>query len=210
MLIANDQLKKILVDSNIIAEKEWNAALHNAERRRRDIGDILIERGLINAQYLYESIADFLKVPFVDLKRVVVELKALAVLSEESLLEYHAIPFKLDKKTLHVALLDPTDKKTISAIERQTKTKVTAYLTTHKSFTHALRLHQKSLADEIQEMIEQAKTDNYPTNTIVDTILSYAIISGASDVHVEPLSDALLIRFRIDGALHDVDHAGKF
>lgn len=215
MLIARDQLKKLLLGSGIVNDAEWNDAVYNADRRRRDISDVLIERGVINSKYLYEIVSDFLRVPFVDLKREKIDVKALEILSEEEMIEYKAVPFKQDKKNISIAFLNPGDKKKIQAIEAEKKIKIIPYLTNDAGFLFAIRQKQKNLSDEIHAIIDQYRVsrghdknleqvDDYPIATIIDTILSYSVISGTSDIHIEPLSDALLVRFRIDGNLRDM------
>jgi len=216
MLVSNEKLGSLLVKSELVTQADWDAVVKNALRRRRSVEDVLVERGMISLQFLYELIAEELKVSLVDFKRVVIDKAVFGGTSEEVVTKYEAIPFKKeDKKTIAVAFVNPTDKEAVAAMERELKGKITPYLTTKKSFIFGLRAFQRDLSGELDEIlapfqVTSTKSDKktpaqveYPIVKIVDTILAYAVMLNASDVHFEPLADALLIRMRIDGLLHD-------
>jgi type IV pilus assembly protein PilB len=212
--VPEEKLRKIVLDTGLVTDEAWEDARKNAARRRRDVAEVLIERGLVGSQYLFDLLSEHYGVPFVDLRRTKVDRDAVALLTEDAMNELKAVPFAApDKKTLDVAMLRPDDKATIGRLEKATKRKIRPHLTSKKSLQFAVRLYQRDLAGELHEILrvgEEAKKgsardeERYPVIKVVDTVLAYGVMSGASDIHLEPLADGFLVRFRIDGQLRDM------
>jgi type IV pilus assembly protein PilB len=123
-----------------------------------------------------------------------------------------------------VAMLEPGDLQMIEFIKKKAGLKVLPRLTSQESIKNVLRQYQKSLQAEFGELIEKeakiisvpeqgeeemAKEDlekaaeELPIVKIVDTLLKHAILQKASDIHIEPLEKEVVVRYRIDGILHD-------
>lgn len=216
MVVGNDQLKKIVLGAKLVTPEVWDAVLQNAERRGRDVESVLIEGGHVGSAELYERVAEFLKVPYVDLRKEKIDFNVLKLLLEKTVIEHKAIPFrKPDDSSLDVAFLRPQDTPAIDEIQKVTGLKVRPYLTGKKSFAYAYRLYQRDLAVELEQVLDDESPKSgrgkarktpqeFPVVKVLDTILTHAVMADASDVHLEPLSDALLVRFRIDGILRDM------
>ncbi len=129
---------------------------------------------------------------------------------------------------LEVAMLDTDDLRAVNFIKKQTGLKILPRLTNEESIKNALKQYHKSLKEDLAGIIdedaarlsigggdssvnfgqavsadEQKLADQVPAVRIVDALLQHAIVQGASDIHIEPHEDNLLIRYRIDGILHD-------
>lgn len=210
--IDQEELKKILFDTKIIKEEDWKEAEENAHRRRRGIEEVLIERGFLNSRYLYEIISDKMKVPFVNLRKKKLDHEVLNTIDEKTARKAKAIPFALEKGKLKVAFVNPQDKLKLDLVKKVCKKKVDVYLTSYKNFLFASRLYQKDIQEELNQILNDKvlKVDGKPTEVeipiikIIDAILESALFEQASDVHIEALPDAVVIRFRVDGDLHDV------
>ncbi|MBU1202789.1 Flp pilus assembly complex ATPase component TadA [Patescibacteria group bacterium] len=210
--ITQEELKKILLDAKVIKEDDWAEADDNAHRRRRGVEEVLIERGFVNARYLYELVGDFLKVPYVNLRKRKLDPEVLKIIDEKTARSAKAIPFNLEKDVLKVAFVDPREKAVISAVKSMSKKKVEPYLTSYKNFLFASRLYQKDIQDELNKILDEKilKVDGRPAEVeipiikIIDIILEAALFEQASDIHVEALPDAVVVRFRVDGHLHDM------
>lgn len=210
--ISQDELKKILFDNKIIKEEDWKEAEENAHRRRRGVEEVLMERGFLNSRYLYELISDKMKVPFVNLRKRKLDHEVLNVIDEKTARKAKAIPFALEKGKLKVAFVNPQDKVKLDLVKKVCKKKIDIYLTSYKNFLFASRLYQKDIQEELNQILNDKvlKVDGKPTEVeipiikIIDAILESALFEQASDVHIEALPDAVVIRFRVDGDLHDV------
>jgi len=99
----------------------------------------------------------------------------------------------------------------IESIRRKTNKKIILNYSTPKNIQDALLLYQKDATtifkNIIDENVASAKSNDKvepPIIKIVDTIIGYAEQKKASDIHIEPLDDISLIRFRIDGMMTDI------
>jgi len=210
--ISQEDLKKILFDAKIVKEDNWKEAEANAHRRRRGIEEVLMERGFLNPRYLYELISDNLKVPFVNLRKRKLDHEVLNIIDERTARKAKAIPFALEKGKLKVAFVNPKDKTKIDLVKKVSKKKIDVFMTSYKNFLFASRLYQKDIQEELNQILDDKilKVDGKPTEVeipiikIIDAILESALFEQASDVHIEALPDAVVVRFRVDGDLHDV------
>lgn len=210
--ISQKDLKDLLFGLRLVKEEDWESAEKNAGRRRRGIEEVLIERGFFNERYLYELIGEQIKTPYVNLRKRRLETEILNIMPEDVVKKARAIPFDLQGKNLSVAFVDPKDKASVSMVKKATKKTIKPFLTNYKNYVFATRLYQKDIKDGLAEILNPkvtksknavAKKADIPVTKIVDAILEYAIFEQASDIHIEALPDAVVVRFRIDGDLHD-------
>ncbi|MFA6604588.1 MAG: GspE/PulE family protein [Patescibacteria group bacterium] len=210
--ISQDSLKKILFDAKVIKENDWKEAEDNAHRRRRGIEEVLTERGFLNPSYLHELISDYLKVPFINLRKRKLDHAVLNIIDEKTSRKAKAIPFALEKGKLKVAFVNPNSKEKVALVKKASKKKIEIFMTSYKNFLFASRLYQKDIQEELNQILDSKilKVDGKPTEVeipiikIIDAILESALFEQASDIHIEALPDAVVIRFRVDGDLHDV------
>ena len=214
--VPQKKVKEILLKAKIIKEEDWVDAEHNAQRRRRGVEEVLIERGFFNERYLYELIGDTLKIPYINLRKFKLKPEVLEVLDDKIVRVAKAIPFEIDGKKLKVAFVNPADKKSVDLVKKASKYKVIAYITNYRGFKFAVRLYRKDIKEEINKILEdkQAQADekgkakkedkaDVPIIKIIDAVLESAMFEQASDIHIEALPDAVVVRFRVDGELHD-------
>ncbi|MEK7166318.1 MAG: GspE/PulE family protein, partial [Patescibacteria group bacterium] len=101
------------------------------------------------------------------------------------------------------------------AIARKTQQKVSVYLATERDIDGVLQLYRKDLQQTFDELLQDEITrtsttmDDAPIAKIVDLLITYAYRDKASDVHIESEEKNSLVRFRIDGILHDVLYVDK-
>jgi type IV pilus assembly protein PilB len=225
MLVQESKLKKFILDSGLVSRTEMSAAEKEAEKAGGSIGDVLIKEGKISPDDLRRVQAYILGVPFVDLKGQKIDFGTLSLLPEPIARKHNIIAFRKTASGLEVAMLDVDDLEAIDFVRKKVGLRILTRLTDEGSIKSALLQYQKSLKAEFGEIIQQeaqsVKTlaedpdnpmsekdlkklaEDLPVVRIVDTLLNHAIIQNASDIHIEPMENQLLIRYRIDGILHD-------
>src|SRR3989339_1536301 len=209
--ISEEEIKKVLLVQKVITETDWEDAKKNASRRRRAIEEVLIERGFFNEQFLYELLGDLIKIPYANLRKIKLEPETINLLEEKIARSSQAIPFAVEQDKIKVAFVNPLKKEVIEAVMQALKKPILPYLTSSKNFFFAAHLYEKNITEELHEIINQKFKQvqgtpsqlDLPIIQIVDVILEYALFDQASDIHIEALPDAVVIRFRIDGELHD-------
>ena len=223
MRIEPGRLKAFLLDAGLVAKDRFESALKRAEKTNQDVGDVLVSEGLLNKEELIKLQAYILGIPFVDLKKEIVPREILSIIPEPIAKKHNIVPFKKNGKDLEVAMLDPEDLRTIEFIKKKADLRILPRLTTPDSIKNILMQYQKTLEAEFGEIIkkeaegishipeeltEEKKelekiAQELPTIKIVDTLIKHAVLGRASDIHIEPTEKEVVVRYRIDGVLHD-------
>ncbi len=210
--ISQEELKSILLKAGVIKDTDWQEAEKNSQRRRRGIEEVLIERGFFNERYLYEIIGDAIKIPYVNLRKRRIDPEAIAQLDAKVAEAAQAIPFAIDKDVIKIAFVDPRNQQNVEAVQAALTKPVKIFMTSQRNFAFAFRLYQRDIKEELYNIINSVTSDgvrggheqvDVPIIKIVDAVLEYAMFEQASDIHIEALPDAVVVRFRIDGDLHD-------
>jgi len=214
-------LKKILVDAGIISTTDFDSAKKQSADQNQLLEDFLVERGLINDEQLGALIADEIGIPFVNLRKTKIPEEILDIIPEIVAKTRGVIIFGRTSEGLKAALSNPDDLEIREFIERKTGEKVFPYFATRRDINEALRFYKKELKEELemlvgrslkelQEKVNQPEAISLPVTKIVDLILTSGYENRASDIHLEPYVDKTVLRFRIDGVLHDVLVLPKF
>ena len=224
MHVSEGELKEFIIDSGLVAKKEIDDAALDAEKRGRPLGDTLVSRGSLSEDALRRIQAYVLGIPFVNLKEHRIPTDILAFIPEPIARTHNIIAYKKKDDSLEVAMLDVDDLASIDSVRKKTGFKILPRLTDTESIKYALLQYQKSLKDEFGDIISseagkisvvaegnkdlsgddlKKMAEDLPIVRIVDTLLRHAIVQGASDIHIEPMEAEVLVRYRIDGILHD-------
>ena len=225
MFIEDTQLYKFILDSGLVSKDDLENAKEESDKNGKRLGDILVTAGKITADNLRRMQAYVLGIPFVDLKSRKTPIETLALIPEPIARGHNIVAFKKTDTTLEVAMLDVNDLSAIDFIKKKVHLKILPRLTDSESIKETLVQYQKSLKAEFGDII-QKETDtikmvseergeanseddlkkiaeDLPVIRIVDTLIKHAILQNASDIHIEPMEDQVLVRYRIDGLLHD-------
>ncbi len=225
MRIKDAQLKRFVIDSGLVPRKDVDAAEKVALEENRTLADALVSSGVISEDDLRRVESYVLGVPFVSLKNIKIPFEVLSLIPEPIARNHNIIAFKKEEGALEIAMLDTADLPAIDFIKKKVGLKILPRLTDTESVRAALLQYQKTLKDEFGDLIARESSalqviadgdgsdvseedlkkmaEDLPVVRIVDTLLRHAIIQGASDIHIEPMENELLVRYRIDGILHD-------
>lgn len=225
MYVNETQLKEFSLDSGLISLSDFSVAEQDAQKKNTSVGKILVSKGIITDDELRRIQAHILGVPFVSLEGQKIPFDVLSLIPEPIARNHNIIAFRKNSdKELEVAMLDTDDLPAIEFVKKKVGMKILPRLTDTKSMKSVLLQYQKTLKDEFGEIIrresetikempegdqddESSKlkemAEDLPVVRIVNTLLKHAIIQNASDIHIEPLEQEMLVRYRIDGILHD-------
>lgn len=209
------QILEIIKDGQLLTTEETTNAVAKAKEAKLDLADYIIQKNLIDEASLYEAAANFFKLPFVDLKNVIIRRDVLSIIPEPIVQAHHIVSFEKKDGGFKVATTDPYDVQTLQFIEKKTGLKPEVYLTTPTSIQTVLKQYHKGLKAEFKDITDEKKdgasaaslkelAEDLPVIKIVDTLLEYAVYEGASDIHIEPIEQGMVVRYRVDGILRDV------
>ncbi len=225
MRIQDEQLKRFVLDAGLIKKSDIAAVEKVAKDERRTLAEALIAHGHMTEDDMRRVESYVLGIPFVSLKNTKVDFEVLTLIPEPVARTHNIIAYKKTENELEVAMLDTADLPAIDFVKKKVGLKILPRLTDTDSMRTALRQYQKTLKDEFGEIImkdasalkviaeeggeELSEKDlkkmaeDLPVVRIVDTLLRHAIIQGASDIHIEPGEEEVVVRYRIDGILND-------
>ena len=213
------QLKKHLTQDGLLAPERFDALVDEAERKHQNIIDILVSEKVADAPYLQNLIAKLLGVSLANLGDRTIDEELMKLISEDVARQRQIILFGRELDGAYdVAMADPSDLETISFLTQHLKAQVRPFLATPEDLNRGFSVYGLKSAGDFKKVIEenvqeslrsQTKTSeeaaaDLPIVAIVDNLLSYAISLRASDVHIEILEEATLVRYRIDGILSEV------
>lgn len=201
MLIANEQLKSLVIKNNLIDEKGFSEIEEEAKNSDYSIAEALVEKDIVSDENLGILISDFLKYPFIVLAKVTIPPDVLNIIPEKIARRKKVIPFKRDAEGVKLAMADPSNKDLVQMISKKIGLPVATYLATEQDIRNALGIYRKDLQNTFDQLV---KASEIPMSKIVDLLINYASQDKSSDVHIEPQEKESLVRFRIDGILHDV------
>jgi type IV pilus assembly protein PilB len=223
--IQDAQLKRFVIDSGLVPRAELEAGEEAAKKSNKTLAETLVSAGALTDDDLRRIESYVLGIPFVSLKGKKIEFAILSLIPEPVARNHNIVAFKRNVDSLEVAMLDTADLPAIDFMKKKLDLKVLPRLTDTDSMKHALRQYQKTLKDEFGDIIMketaalspvaegegenlskedlEKMAEDLPVVRIIDTLLRHAITQGASDIHIEPMETEVLVRYRIDGILHD-------
>lgn len=225
MRIDDSQLRSFILDGELISEKDLTRAEEEAAKTGKSLHEAVLNLHLVPEAELRRLEAYIFGMPFIDLTKETIDPEVLHLIPEPIARRNSIIAFRRTTKELEVAMLDPDDIQTIEFIKKTAGLKILPRLTTPESIQAVLKQYQKSLEAEFGEIIKKEAggvrivgeggatpedpedlkkmAEDLPIIKIVDTLLRHAILQMASDIHIEPSEKDVIVRYRIDGILHD-------
>ena len=216
----------LLAATNLLPEDKLNVVRGRAGQG--SLARAIVDEGFAASEGLARILAARHHLPLVDLPLTGVDKQAAELVPLHVLERAIAVPFALDADTLRVAVADPADLHTIDELRLASRHQLELSVAAREDIlTELRRLSRASEAfgaraaiaeEEALFEAEQEEADDLevedgiseaPLVRLVNSIIFQAAEDGASDVHFEPQEDALAVRLRIDGVLHEVQRIPK-
>ena len=214
-----------LVKQGIISADDLKRVMRLQEEQHTSLVRLIVELGFVSEDDLLPVLSEHLSIPCVSLKDFpTTSLSASRLISTVEFLKLARIaPLKVDGDELQVATTDPTDLTRFHAIEIATGLKVRPFLAKEKDILARIGVESDegasadaasggsatqefgALGDEEDVEYLRDMASEVPVIRIVNQMISRALESRASDIHIEPYESELKIRYRIDGILHDME-----
>jgi len=211
MYLDPDKLVELLKKNGLITDEKITDVLSFAKNSRLSIEEALIEKDIITDEQLGMLIADYYSIPFVSLSKLSIPDDIARIVPERVARKQKIVAFDRDETGIKLAMADPSNKELQTMVARKTGMKIIPYFATERDIYGVLRVYKKDLQKTfdtfIKDHLEKSGRiilNDAPVGKIVDAIINYGYHDNASDIHIEPQEKNSLVRFRIDGVLHDV------
>ena len=216
---ATDRLSQLLIKNNVIDEKQLAAALERQKESGSSLGRVLLEMGVVRENQLAEVIARELGLGYVDLLEYKINIQATTSIEESTAQRYTCIPIDFEEGKLVVAMADPTNIYALDDIRLSTGYEVKPMVSAREDIISAIQRYYHLDTDVVEEALEGKEldevegisgvVDDTPLVRFTTTMIAEAINRGASDIHIDPRENEVLIRYRIDGVCQEIKRAPK-
>ncbi|MFP4176159.1 MAG: GspE/PulE family protein [Candidatus Brocadiia bacterium] len=227
-------LGQMLLQKDLIDQDQLERALEYQEKSSEDLrlGEILRKFGFVEEEDILQCIGEQFDVPVVDLSTMKPKESAIDSVPQNTARMHHIVPVKERNGTVTVAMPD-VDLCTIDNLQFILNKEVKPVLASPDQIDRAIEKYYESEEEstvdtmlrefteselsfaeveqggEGEEGEEEAEEDDAAVIRLVNLIIGEAVKARASDIHIEPLSERIRVRYRIDGVCQEVESPPK-
>ncbi len=224
MKISDSLVEKLLIDAGKTTAPKLEPLKEQAKTEKTSLQEVVIADGLVSEAELTKIYAKEIDVPFADLNPKELKQEILKIIPERIAKRYRAVLFGVsDQGEELLAMEDPDDIQAISFLQKQLGSDIKVHIAPSSVIAKALDqyddenvssdltsvLDEESENEAEEEVSEDEITEDSPIAQTVNLIIEYAIKSGASDIHIEPRENHVLVRYRVDGILREANKLPK-
>jgi len=228
-------LGEILYKAGLVKKQALIDAIKASKANHKRLGQILLEQGLIDEETLTKAIARQFGLKYVNLDRTVIPPDAMKLIPEDLIKRHNVLPFGMDNGRLKLIVSDPLDLDTMDAIRFRLNAELDSYLASPSKIRsyiqESFEKEEKQEDDRLKHSIDATATelaeaghelqaealraeaagddDEGPVVRLVNLIIDNAYYLRASDIHIEPMSDRVRVRYRVDGVCFEKDNIPK-
>lgn len=219
----NKRLGEMLVDAHILSQDKVEEAVKLQANSGKRLGAVLLENGYITETQLIDVLKIQLGIDFIDVNKETIDPSMASIVPKSIAEQYHVVPIKLEKDKLILAMEDPLNFRALEAVKQITKYKVTPYIAYASAVERAILVlyenegasiaieqmkQERGIDATFEEVAKQSdvtsKSSAAPTVKLVNSILERSLVEGASDIHIEPRENDMVVRIRVDGRLNQM------
>ncbi|WP_442511210.1 GspE/PulE family protein [Novipirellula sp. SH528] len=225
---ATREFTDLLLKKGIISLDQLTEAEGVAQTTKADVGDVLVQMEYATPEEVALALAEFHKIPFVDLREERISESVIELIPESVARENTILPFSSDEDgTLRILISDPFDFATVEKLRFILNRKIETALSPKSAILGAINQYYGQVEGESADSMLQEFTDtaidftetsddsgggggggdetiddtSAPVIRLVNLMIQEAVQLRASDIHVEPFEHRVRIRYRIDGVL---------
>ncbi len=220
------RLGETLVDAGYITETQLEQALQYQKNSEKKLflGETLVDMGLITEEEILEELSRQLQVQVLGMEQLNSTAEVIAIIPREIAVKLNLIPLHIVDEVLYVATDNPLNYYGFQELEDQIGKQIVPYLAKREHIAIAIEqayanknlfnvvneanqlygreYQEKDQSETYQQMMD--RIDSSPVVKLVNSILTQAVTMLASDIHIEPKQNNVLVRFRIDGDLIEI------
>jgi len=236
MATPHKRLGEMLIESKMLQQDELEAAIAEQRSSGQMLGAVLIRMGYLREDQLMNLLQRQLGLPLVDLDNTPADEQALAKVKEDMARKYLALPLEIEgRKTLVVAMADPLNVAALEDLRFHAGMFIQPVLASPTQLAEAIDryYHLDTSMNEVVQSIIQSESEvvvsavaeseerqaieelmreaeGRPIVRLANWLLHRAVEDGASDIHIEPQNNELVVRFRVDGLLREEQRLPKW
>ncbi len=213
------RLGDLLIQHGLISQEQLNTALDEQGRTGRKLGAVLIDLGYVAESQMLNQLADHLHIPFIDIDKIKINPDIVKKLPEIQARRYRALVIEESEHSFMLGMADPSDLNAVDAIGGLlpktlelgivSESQLSSAHDNYYRKTEEIASFAEELAQEYDGQHEFSITSDLgedqdtAVSRLLQSIFEDAVMSKASDIHIEPNEDVLRIRHRVDGVLQE-------
>lgn len=227
-IMAYRRLGELLIAAGMITEEELNRGLELQKGTKERLGTVLISNGIITESELIEALQMQLGIEYIDLTKINIPIEMAQAVPKNIAKQYQVVPVKMVKGEIFLAMSDPLNFYAIEEVRKAARKRVVPMVATAAAIEYSIQIlyGNEGAARAIEDMKREAGdgdgttpgpdaafVSNYlgedtinsaPTIRLVNSIIERAVTERASDIHLEPHEQEMLVRMRVDGMMRDI------
>lgn len=213
---AEERIIDLLINEGLVDYAVVDNIRQRAIAEGKSVIDELIVHKIISGDMVSHATAIIVGVPYVELKNITIDQEILGKIPHEAALRVMAVPIGEKDGVLNVAMLDAGNVQYTDYLSSLANQPIRVWMSSERGIREAIDQYHgdfSGVKDAVRETAVddvEAQSDvktivqDSPISKALTTILSYAAKTKASDIHIEPLENSLIIRCRIDGVLRKI------
>lgn len=200
----------ILLEAKVITQAQLKDALEHQEKSER-LGETLTRLEYATEMQILKALEDSTGVQRVSLSNFTIDEQTLSMIDEAFCRRHTIIPLRIEGRNILFATSDPLDFIVIEELRILTgyrpkafsapKNEIISQIEKYYGFTRTLEALGAKQSISKEEEFEEEQEDDTPMVKLVNQILTSAVFQRASDIHIDPLDNKILVRYRVDGIL---------
>jgi type IV pilus assembly protein PilB len=229
------RIGEFLLQQGLIQENQLKQALLESKATQQPVGSVLVRLGMLSNKQLGQALAQIHNVQYIDAEHIQLNPQVMKLLPESFIRQNTVIPLALDEegKRIAVVMARPDSLTLLDHVAALTGYRPVPKLSTHSELLELIdqfysRNHlaqQDTVVAQLEQNLQssdhlfgigtaesiedEVQGSEAPTVQLVNSILRDAIQMGASDIHIEPQKERLMVRFRVDGLLKEIRQLPK-
>lgn len=211
MKVPHEQLRKILVDPGHITEAAFVKVINKARDKGESVMDVIVDDDIVSDENLGKIVAEANGFRFADLTYEKVDREVFFRIPEMVARVQKVVAINESHNGVRVGMLHPDDMRVRHMLEKRLGRPVIPFYSTKRGLENAFSFYTVDLQKKFDDMLAKLKDFSLPrternriTVQMVDVLMEYGYQNKASDIHIEPFTKKLKVRFRIDGIMYDV------
>ncbi|MDB5163501.1 MAG: Type secretion system protein [Candidatus Saccharibacteria bacterium] len=224
MHISDTVTEKLLRESKKFTPEELTNLKEQAKSEKKPLQDLVLKNNLLTEKDLLKLYAEESDTPFIEFNPKELKRDILRLIPERIARQYRAVLIGVeDNGAKLLAMEDPDDIQAINFLQKQLGSDLKVHIATSTNVQGALDQYRGNISSELTKVMEpegesaeneeqvneEDLAEDSPIAKTVNLIIEYGVKAGASDIHIEPREESVLIRYRVDGILREANKLPK-
>lgn len=220
MRISDVLVEKLLKSTGTFSDEQLKTLRDQEKTEKKPLQDLIIKNNVVTEKELTKLYAAEIDIPYIEFNARELGRDVLKLIPERIARQYKAVVFEIDKDGNRlIALEDPDDIQAVNFLRKQLGANIKLHIAPASLVQAALDQYRGNISSELtkvisteditdeseQEVSEDEVAEDSPIAQTVNLLIEYGVKNGASDIHIEPREDFVVVRYRVDGVLREAN-----